>query len=337
MKFKIYYINRYSSQKQQNIKDYSGYEQVVKYSELFKPVNSNKFLSKLIFKFLKIEKPKDYRELKSSDELKSFLKALITGNPVFYLYADKDAFLLPLLKKKLNLKRIKLFGTLHWPLEISKEFSFYKYHLEDQFNGIIALSSSLNLQESKKRCVIPHGINLEYWKRDASLNWDNSYLILGISNRNHLGQIEIIKKIKTIDPSAKFILLMKDKDVYEQYNVISEIEIINERVSDDKLKNLYSKSKAVILIQNHCLASNVVLECISMKTPLITNRVGDIEEYLGKDYPLYLDSSKEEKLDKICHSGEFRNDVVNHMAQIRNKFEWNAIAKRTVDFIKKGS
>lgn len=332
--FKIYYINRYSSQKQKNVKNYSGYEQVVKYSQLFKPVKSNKILSKLVFKFLKIEKPKDYKELKSSEELILFFKALITGNPVFYLYADKDAFLLPLLKRKFKLRRIKLFGTLHWPLENSHYFSFYKHNLASQFNGVIALSSSLNSMASERKCVIPHGINLDYWKNDTSKNWENSYLILGMSNRDHLGQIEIAKKIKKIDPSAKFVLLMQNKDVYEQYAAVAEIEIINSRVSDEELKELYAKSKAVILIQNHCLASNVVLECISMKTPLIVNRVGDIEEYLGKDYPLYLENAqKDDRLSNICHSADFRNETVNHLSQIRNKFEWKAIAEKTVDFI----
>lgn len=333
MQHRIYYINRYSSPKQKNVKNFSGYEQVVKYSKLFKPVKGNKLISKLVFKFLKIEKPKDYRTIKSSEELILFFKVLITGNPVFYLYADKDAFLLPLLKRKFKLNRIKLFGTLHWPEEISQDFSYYKHNLATEFNGIITLSSSLN-PKAKTSCVIPHGINTTYWKNESLLSYHNTYLILGISNRNHHGQIAIVEKIKKIDPAAKFILLMQDKEVYKQYAVHPEIEIRNTRVSDADLKDLYTKSKAVILIQNYCLASNVVLECISMKTPLLVNRVGDIEEYLGKDYPLYLDEAQEaEKLNSICHTPEFREEVVNHLSQIRDAFEWQAIADKTVEFI----
>src|SRR5690554_6997850 len=110
MKSKIYVINRYSSLKQKCIKDHSGYEQIIKYSDQFRPIRNVPFLSRLILKLLKIEKPKDYNTSKSSEELFVFCKAIITGNPIFYLYADKDAFLLPLLKRKYNLKRIKLFG-----------------------------------------------------------------------------------------------------------------------------------------------------------------------------------------------------------------------------------
>ena len=337
MKFKIYYINRYSSPNSNEIRNHSGYEQLVKYSNLFKSGKSNKFINNLVFKFLNIEKPKDYREIKSSEELILFFKSLITGNPVFYLYADKDAFLLPLLKRKFRLKRIKLFGTLHWPWEISQEFSFYKHNLENQFDGIITLSSSLNPKVSIPTCIIPHGIDLSYWQKDSSIIWENSYLILGISNRNHKGQMEVISNIKEIDPRAKFVLLIQDENIYKQYEVFPEMEIRKERVTDDELKRLYTTSKAVILIQNHCLASNVVLECISMNTPLISNRVGDIEEYLGKDYPLFLDDNQEgDKLYNICHSIEFRQEIVEYFSHIRNKFEWNQVAEQTINFIEEG-
>src|SRR5690554_1878470 len=151
MQHRIYYINRYSL-KQEGVKSHSGYEQVVKYSELFRPVRNNKLISKLIFKLSKIKKPKDYRASKSSEEVLMFFRAFITGKPVFYLYADKDAFLLPLLKRKFKLNRIKLFGTLHWPVEISQDFSYYKYNLSTEFNGIITLSSSLNPM-AKTSCV----------------------------------------------------------------------------------------------------------------------------------------------------------------------------------------
>src|SRR5690554_3307895 len=225
MQHRIYYINRYSL-KQEGVKSHSGYEQVVKYSELFRPVRNNKLISKLIFKLSKIKKPKDYRASKSSEEVLMFFKALITGNPVFYLYADKDAFLLPLLKRKYKLKRIKLFGTLHWPEEISEEFSFYKHNFASEFNGIITLSPSLN-PGVKNRCVIPHGINTDYWKNETLSQYQNQYLILGISNRDHPGQLEVIKKIKQRDPDAQFILLMQDKRIYDPYKDVSEIKIID--------------------------------------------------------------------------------------------------------------
>ena len=333
MERKIYYINRYDSSKRGQIRENSGYEQVVKYSDSFIEVSSNRYFSKLVLFLIGKKKPSNYFVLTAGEEVILFFKSIITGRPVFYLYADKDAFLLPLIKRKFNIKRIKLYGTLHWPIEISETFSFYKNDLATQFNGIITLSSSLHFSKS---CVIPHGINTSFWKKDEGITFENSYLLLGISNRNHQGQIELVKKIKSIDPTSKFVLLMRNKQVYQHYKDVPDVEIIKTRISDQELRLLYAKSKAVILIQNYSLASNVVLECISTKTPLIANKIGDIEEYLGKDYPLLLDGISDEKiLNAICYSHAFRKEVINYFDNIRDDFEWQAITNRTLDFIQK--
>lgn len=338
MSLKIYYINRYHSKSREDVKNHSGYEQLVNYSKIFRPIKAGKNLGKIAIKMLRLTKPKDYRTISLGEELVAFCKALITGNPVFYLYADKDAYLLPLIKRKFNLKRIKLFGTLHWPEEISAKYSFYKYNLADQFNGIITLSSSLKKEYSPKRIVIPHGVDLNFWKNDGLDNFDNSYLILGISNRDHEGQIKIIDQIKKIDPKANFKILLNDPEIYKRYAAIPEVEIIKDRKSDQELKKLYQKSKAVILIQKFSLASNVVLECISMQIPLLANRVGDIEEYLGEEYPLFLDKThQDEKIYDFCYNSNVRKEVSDYLGLIRNKLGWKPIAERTITFIKRES
>jgi hypothetical protein len=43
-------------------------------------------------------------------------------------------------------------------------------------------------------------------------------------------------------------------------------------------------------------ANNVVIECIARNTPLLINRLPAIEEYLGRDYPLYFSSLDEAAL-----------------------------------------
>ena len=38
-----------------------------------------------------------------------------------------------------------------------------------------------------------------------------------------------------------------------------------------------------------CSAANTIIECITRNTPIIINRHPAVEEYLGKDYPLFYD------------------------------------------------
>jgi hypothetical protein len=68
-------------------------------------------------------------------------------------------------------------------------------------------------------------------------------------------------------------------------------------------------------------ASNVVVECIARNTPLVVNRLPAVEEYLGNDYPLYLDALKSKRssfLDQVLathkYLKELPKDWLNHAA-----------------------
>ena len=147
-------------------------------------------------------------------------------------------------------------------------------------------------------------------------------------------QIKIIKLIKQIDSEAKFLLIARIKSIQKMYENINGVNIKKEVIEDDELKTYYEKAKAVILFQDNCLASNVVLESIAMCVPIITNLVGDIGEYLYEDYPLYIEEGKEEeKLSAFCLSDTLQNEIIKRFKEIRNDFDWPNITKATIDFI----
>lgn len=331
VKQKIYYINRYQGYKLKDIKSYSGYEQIIKYEEVFQTIKVSPKLGRNLIKLLNIKVPENYIKSIFGDELMALIVGVITGRPIFYLYADKDAFLIPKVKKKFGLKRLKLYGTLHWPKEISREFSFYKYNLASQFDGIITLSSTLQ-QNFKKSVIIPHGIDLEYWKSNTNQDYCNFYLLLGQSNRDHLKQVEVIKEIKNIDSKARFVLLAQQKSIYGYYEGVEDLKIIKEKITDSELKRLYATTRAVILIQKHCLASNVVLESLAMSVPVVANNVGDISEYLGINYPLYCNENND-NLIEFCTNENFRNRIKKYLELKRHQFAWRSIVQKTISYI----
>lgn len=61
------------------------------------------------------------------------------------------------------------------------------------------------------------------------------------------------------------------------------------RLEDDKYVRL-SSEKIVFCDYIDCSASNTILECISTSTPIILNKLPAIVEYLGEDYPLYIET-----------------------------------------------
>ena len=327
----IYVINRYQN-KRKNIKQHSGYEKLIDYSSIFRTVDSPKWFSKILSKIVK-SKPKDYLSHTYGKEILVLFMALITGRPVFYLYADKDAYLLPLLKRKFKLNHLRLYGTLHWPVEDASEFSFYKYDLSSNFNGIITLSKNKSLNIKCKRKVIYHGIDLCFWKNDdLNLNSKSYYFLVGQSNRDHERQAELMYKILKIEPDAEFKVLIRNKKFYSLYKMIPNTEVINKSVTDNELKKLYINSKAIILIQKNCLASNVVLETIATQRPIITNRVGDIEEYFQKD--LFINCSNPNSfLQNLCLSDLKRIEMIDYFGCLRKNYEWYIVAEKTKKFI----
>lgn len=330
----IYFIDRYDFKKDLTVKEYSGYEQIVKYSIRFKRVKSSMFLNKVLAFLFKKYIPSNYIKYNLSKEIIALYYSLFFGAPIIYLYADKDAFLLPLIKRKLGIKKIKIFGTLHWPVEISSKYSFYYYQLENQFNGLISLSDSISKQfpQCKK---IPHGIDLFFWYNMNINNYENYYLIIGESNRDHQKQIDIIIKIAEIDKDAQFKIIISNSKYRNLYQNLNNTELINKRITDYELRHLYSKAKAVVLFQHYCLASNVVLESISMGVPLIANNVGDISEYVGEEYEMFIDNSQldSDKLKFFVENKSFRNSISESFTQKRSQFEWAAIATNTIQFI----
>lgn len=66
-------------------------------------------------------------------------------------------------------------------------------------------------------------------------------------------------------------------------------------------------------------ASNVVVECIARRTPLLVNRIPPIQEYLGAEYPLYLqdiEARPKQLLDRALEAnkylGEIKQDWLSH-------------------------
>jgi len=64
------------------------------------------------------------------------------------------------------------------------------------------------------------------------------------------------------------------------------------RVSNDIYDRLLSEN-VIFLEFFSTAANNAVVVCIARNTPLVVNRLPPLEEYLGKDYPLFFDRIEE--------------------------------------------
>ena len=95
------------------------------------------------------------------------------------------------------------------------------------------------------------------------------------------------------------------------------IKQLNDTEYDTLLINSY-----VILNQFTSSANNALLECIALNIPIFCNRLPAVEEYIGKDYPLYFKNI--EDLEKLIYNAEKIKKAYEYllnMNEIKKKLE----------------
>jgi len=120
-------------------------------------------------------------------------------------------------------------------------------------------------------------------KPKYNFNIKKAFLNKKIATVGHwLRNIDAISKIQT-NCFEKIILSCTNENYnYEKVNVI--------RYLDDENYEKFLSETIIFLNLLDSSVNNVVLECIVRSTPLVVNRLPAIEEYLGKNYPLFYDS-----------------------------------------------
>lgn len=84
--------------------------------------------------------------------------------------------------------------------------------------------------------------------------------------------------------------------------------------------DLFTKSIGYSFFDD-CSASNSILEHIMSHTPLVVNRIPPVEEYLGKDYPLFLDCINDDN-DKLLLDRNFIKNVSQYLKVISKRKEF---------------
>ena len=139
----------------------------------------------------------------------------------------------------------------------------------------------------------------------------------------HIG--EFLSNFKTFidfNPSKKFrknILINNEliEDWNNQilkHNKIDDINIVNELSNEDYL-NIFEKS-CIFIDYEDCVSSNLILECLKYNTPFIIKHNKSIEEYVGRDYPLYFKNS--EDLTTFSDKNKLLTEIKNANNYLKN-------------------
>jgi len=132
------------------------------------------------------------------------------------------------------------------------------------------------------------------WSKERFMARDKRRVLqLGVTLRNtraiyQLPPRESIERARVLLPAwRKFDNRLRRLAVRKEYDRASVVEM--PRLRDDDYDRLLGESIVMTELYG-ASGSNVVVECIARGTPLLINRLPAVEEYLGSDYPLYVDS-----------------------------------------------
>jgi len=145
-------------------------------------------------------------------------------------------------------------------------------------------------QFKNKILSLYHPININNYNKNELFDINNF-----TSNKQiyHIGwwlrNFNTFFNLKLPNGYNKVILIKQEfKEQFEtKFNEIpTNIKIINE-LNDAEYIKIFNNS-CIFCDLVDCVANNVVLECIKYNTPIIIKRIPSVEEYLGKDYPLFF-------------------------------------------------
>lgn len=138
--------------------------------------------------------------------------------------------------------------------------------------------SNKNLKEfqieeyKKNKCIIQIG------------NWlRKTYSIFKINTTINK---EILPWSKRTQNELQYFL-NKDNMILTKIEKSSVLKISH--ICDNDYNKIFN-NKIIFLNLYSSTANNVIMECIKANNPIIINRLKSIEEYLGKDYPLFYDN-----------------------------------------------
>jgi hypothetical protein len=239
-------------------------------------------------------------------------------------------------------------GIIHSPPNIPKWFPYNSQSFESiskQENFIKSLKYCKKLYTLSKyvaeyiknqEIIKKHNIKVEYFHHPTEdpttkFNYDKF-----MNNRNKkivqigwwLRKIHAIYELPKVENYKKCIFGIKRNFMrqvldLEKLNLSSikpvkyyanNVKYISSHFSNKEYDELLS-CNIVFLYLYASSANNIIIECIARNTPILINRDGGVEEYLGKEYPFYY-NTYEEAVEKLNN-----NDIIlqTHLYLKNNK------------------
>lgn len=318
---------------------HSGYEQLIKYlpnSEIlhFDRGHANSALNLAIERFLRrFSASRWYQWDGVLGDIVATKRLIYENQIVHFLYGDASIGLIPYIKHAL---KGKLVLTVHaCPSDMTEVLQYP--HMITAADALILLGENqkqffldLGMPESKL-CVIPHGVDTTFFKPMAMKPVMKALNVLMVGNWRR--NFEMYKKVMELSAQKEIVFHVVTQPFNHHYfRGLNNVKLYS-GISDESLRSMYQFSDVMVLGLEDAVANNVLLEAAACGLPIIAERVGAVDAYLGDDAVNYVEKNDAQSIVNHLNSALENRSVFLQKAEIALKkvqsFSWEIVAKET--------
>ncbi|NCC60185.1 MAG: glycosyltransferase [Verrucomicrobiae bacterium] len=255
----------------------------------------------------------------------------VSPSVLHFLWAE---FASPRKDQKFRKKSGVLVGTFHCSArrQVQVLGHFRCFHVYDLVTVVSATQVDFLVSRgvpSDRIRVVPHGVDTSYFRPgDRTQQEDGKlrFLLVGRTERDHAFASKLMQALK----NKPVILNVVSAPDYSHFYQGLDNVILSPFLRDEELLRCYQTADLMVMPMLDCTFNNAVMESMACGTPVMTNRVGGVPEYVDETCNYVFDNKNLDEWVDVIHSIQSnpatlfaRRPLVRQAAE---KFDWGRIA-----------
>lgn len=185
---------------------------------------------------------------------------------------------------------------------------------------------------ARKVRTILHGVVSEYFAPPIARNPQTEkfrMFMLGDTERDHAFAAQVARKLPMDRFEWRIRTASHEKSLYDGIGSVNLLP----RLADEEMLTEYQQADVLVMPMLDSAANNVILESMACGTPVMTNRVGGVPEYVNPDCNFLLsnDCNVDEWVEKLLWLEQNRDVAEGLRPATRTwaeQFDWQIIAEQ---------
>lgn len=176
--------------------------------------------------------------------------------------------------------------------------------------------------------VTLHGVDADYFRpgqRDTDTQGPLKGLLVGATERDHVFAANIMKKL----PDGTMHLKIATPPGSRKHYIDTRNTTILEHQNDEELLKIYQEADVLLMPLIDATANNALLESMACGTPVLTNRVGGVPEYVDSSCNYLMEGKNmDEWIDVIVDLAKNRAKLNENRPMVRSwaeKLSWTSV------------